>query len=122
MFKLMFCLRRRPDLSVDAFHAYWRERHAPLVREVGPLLGIRRYVQSHAFDDPRIVASIIARGGGVARFDGVAELSWDSIEAVLALGASKEARAAGRQLLDDERQFIDLANSPLFWVREVVVI
>ncbi len=31
---------------------------------------------------------------------------------------SPEGRAAGRALLEDERRFIDLANSCLFYVRE----
>src|SRR5919112_4185036 len=45
--KLVFCLRRRGDLSREEFQRYWRETHAPLVRERSPVLGIRRYVQVH---------------------------------------------------------------------------
>lgn len=119
---MIFCLRRREGLTRDEFQAYWRERHAPLVREVAPVLRIRKYVQSHAFDDPRIAPAVDARGAAVAPYDGVAELCWDSIEDVVAVGDSKEARDAGRRLLVDEQEFIDLANSPLFWVREHAVI
>lgn len=119
---MIFCLRRRPDLSREEFHAYWRDRHAPLVREVAPVLRIQKYVQSHSFDDPRIAAPVAARGASIAAYDGVAELYWDSIEDILAAGESKEARDAGRRLLADEQKFIDLANSPIFWVRENAVI
>ena len=122
MIKMIFCLRRRADLSREAFQAYWRDRHAPLVAEVAPLLRIRRYVQSHTFDDPRIAAPLQARGATQAPYDGVAELHWDSVEDLIAVNDSKEARDAGRRLLEDERMFIDLPNSPLFWVRENAVL
>ena len=118
MIKLTFCLRRRADLSLAEFQAYWRERHAPLVAEVAPVLPIRKYVQSHSFNDPRLVGSADARGATIAPYDGVAELYWDNVEDVIAAGDSKVARDAGRRLLEDERNFIDLPNSPLFWVRE----
>lgn len=122
MIKLIFCLRRRAGLSRAEFQAYWRERHAPLVAEVAPVLRIRRYVQSHSLDDPRLVAPTAARGTTVPGYDGVAELYWDSVEDLAAAGEGAAGRDAGRRLLEDERTFIDLANSPLFWVREHAVI
>ena len=118
MIKLTFCLRRRPDLTLAEFQAYWRDRHAPLVAEVAPVLRIRTYVQSHSFVDARLAGSADARGAIVTPYDGVAELCWDNVEDVIAAGDSKAARDAGRRLLEDERNFIDLPNSPLFWVRE----
>lgn len=122
MIKMIFCLRRRAELSPAEFQSYWREQHAPLVAEVAPLLRIRRYVQSHSFDDPRLAGPVAARGATVPPYDGVAELYWDSIDDLVAVNDSKEAREAGRRLLEDERTFIDLPQSPLFWVREHHVI
>jgi hypothetical protein len=55
--------------------------------------------------------------GGPEEYDGVAELWFDSLEALAAAGATPEGRAAGRRLLEDERRFIDLARSPV-WVAE----
>lgn len=118
MIKLTFCLRRRADLTLAQFQAYWRDRHALLVAEVAPLLRIRRYVQSHSFADPRLAGTADARGATVPPYDGVAELFWDSIDDLVAVNDSKDARDAGRRLLEDERNFIDLSQSPLFWVRE----
>ena len=45
--KLVFCLRRRSELSREEFQRYWRETHAPLVRDHGAVLRIRRYLQVH---------------------------------------------------------------------------
>ena len=30
--KLVFCVRKRPELSDEEFQTYWLERHGPLVR------------------------------------------------------------------------------------------
>ena len=122
MVKLMFCLRKLPRLSSEQFHEYWLNRHAPLVRAVAPVLKIRRYVQCHSFVDARLAPGIVARGGSVTPYDGVAELWWDSIDEVIAAGSTSEGLAAGQRLLEDERRFIDLSQSPLFFVREREII
>ena len=122
MIKMIFCLRRRPEMTQAEFQCYWRDVHAPLVREAAPLLNIRRYVQSHAFDDPRIAPAADARGCDVPPFDGVAELWWDSAEDIVAAGATKAGRDAGRRLLADEANFIAAKESAIFYVEENIVI
>ena len=116
MIKLVFCLKRRPELSREEFQRYWYEKHAPLVRSHAETLKIRRYVQTHTLDSPANAAMRASRGGP-EEFDGVAELWWDSIDDLGAGASTEEGRAAGRELLEDERRFVDLANSPL-WVAE----
>lgn len=122
MIKLVFCLRRLPEMTREEFQRYWREVHAPLVREAAPLLNIRRYVQSHSVDDPRIAPAVDARGCGVPPYDGVAELWWDSVEDIIAAGATREGRAVGRRLLTDEANFIAAKESALFYVSEHEVV
>lgn len=116
MVKLTFCLHRLPHLSREEFQRYWRESHGPLVREVAPALGIRRYVQSHTLASP--LNEAFRRGRGApAEYDGVAELWWDSVEALKSAGATPAGREAGRRLQEDEQRFIDLARSPI-WLAE----
>ena len=122
MIKLVFCLRRRSELSPEEFRRYWLAEHAELVKRHSPALRVRRYVQSHTVADPRVAASLAVRGSDVAPYDGVAELWWDSVEDLVEAGATKEGRAAGRALLEDERHFIDLAGSPIFYSEEHVII
>ncbi|GAB2997322.1 EthD domain-containing protein [Mycobacterium bourgelatii] len=118
MIKIVFCLRRLPTLSPEEFHRYWLESHGPLVRSYAAALGIRRYTQGHAIADPRLGAAAAVRGCEVPPYDGVAELSWDSVEDMVAASTSEIGREAGRALLEDERKFIDLPNSSLFFVRD----
>jgi uncharacterized protein (TIGR02118 family) len=118
MIKVVFCLRRLPTLSSAEFYRYWLENHGPLVRSHADALRIRRYTQGHTFSDPRTDPAIQARGCQASPIDGVAEVYWDSVEDLLEAAGAPEGRAAGRELLEDERRFIDLSNSSMFYVHE----
>jgi len=117
MVKLVFCLRRRAELSRAEFQRYWRETHGPLVRQHADVLRIRRYVQVHTLDDPINNALRAGRASGEP-YDGVAELWWDSAADLAAATASEQGRAASLLLFEDERRFIDHARSSLFVAEE----
>ena len=117
MIRLVFALRRQPHLSRAEFQAYWLQQHAPLVAGLASDLNILRYVQTHTMDDPGNAAAQVARGTMEEEYDGVAELWWES-EQALADQSSDAARAAGAALLEDEKTFIDLANSPIWFAYE----
>ena len=121
MVKLVFCARRRPEMSREAFQRYWAETHGALVRRHAGVLRIRRYVQVHTLDHPMQDVLRASRGGPEA-YDGVAELWWDSVEELAAAQADAAGRQAARELLEDERRFIDLTRSPLFVAEERVVV
>ncbi len=118
MIRLVYLLRRKPELSLDEFHRVWREEHGPLVafHQVG--LGILRYTQSHRVDDPGNEAMASARGGMEPPYDGVAELWWESEEALATAAASDRGQRAAAELLADEARFIDHPASPLWLAHE----
>ncbi|MDP6516305.1 MAG: EthD domain-containing protein [Alphaproteobacteria bacterium] len=121
MIKITFCLRRLAHLSRAEFQDYWLNNHGPLVRQQREALRFRRYVQLHAgFDE--LTARVSEARGAPPPYDGVAELWWQDIEDLTAATATKEGRAAGRLLLEDERKFIDLANSPIWFGEEHVIV
>lgn len=121
MIKLTFCLHRLPSLSRAEFQTYWREAHAPLVASVQSTLRIHRYVQTHA--SPEEMETELRRvRGGPPGYDGVAELWWMSAQDLAATSTDPAAIEAGRMLLEDERTFIDLSRSPLFWGEEKTII
>jgi uncharacterized protein (TIGR02118 family) len=117
MIKLSFCLHRLPGLTREQFQKYWLEVHAPLVRQHAAALRIHRYVQTHTLLG-EAADSLRATRGGPPGYDGVAELWWKSEKELAEAAATPAGAAAGRALLEDERKFIDLARSPLFWARE----
>jgi uncharacterized protein (TIGR02118 family) len=119
--KLSFAVRRRIDIEPVEFHRYWRDEHGPLVRSLQSVLGIRRYVQTHRLESP-FNDALRASRSALEPFDGVAELWWDDVDALVAATSSPEGLAAGRTLLEDEERFIDLEHSALWLGREVEII
>jgi uncharacterized protein (TIGR02118 family) len=117
LIKLVFTLRRRPDTSREEFQAYWRDRHAPLVARNAEALRIRRYVQTHARGSELAAAQSAARGSEPDLYDGQAELWWDSLDDIAAAVSTPAGQQAAIELLEDERQFIDLERSPM-WIGE----
>ena len=96
MYKVVTLVKRRPDLSVEAFQDYWRERHAPLVAQLPQL---RRYVQSPAL--------LQGYRKGELLFDGIAEAWFDS-EAAYEATKRDPAQDA---VTADEANFLDRART-----------
>ena len=120
MIKLTFCLVRLPHLSREEFQSYWYNQHGPLVASVKEALKIRRYVQTHSLP-VEVADSLRTTRDAPAGYDGVAQLWWDSF-ADMARPGDADAAKASQLLLEDERTFIDLPKSPLWWGTERSVI
>jgi len=115
--ELTFCMHRLPHLSHLEFVGYWHDWHAPLMRRHQAVLRVRRYVQLCAAQS-RLNARVAESRGGPAPFDGIAEVWYESWEDFSAAASDPAARAAMRELLQDEKRFIDLARSPV-WINEI---
>ncbi len=116
MIKVVFCLRRRPASSVAEFQNHWLKVHAPLVQKHRRTLRILRYVQVYT-DNGTLSERLRQFRGSPEPYDGIAEIWYENREALEGLGRDPRARAASRELRDDEERFIDLTCSPI-WVAE----
>jgi uncharacterized protein (TIGR02118 family) len=99
MVKLVYCIRRKPGLSREEFIRYWAEVHAPIGARIP---GLRRLVHSYALATPGDERP--------ADFDGMAELWFDDVPAILAARRSTEWAAATA----DEANFVDQARTAYF--------
>lgn len=120
MIKLVYCIRRKSSLTREAFQEYWRGPHADLVKCFAKQIGALRYVQSHALDSKVADASNAIRKSNVEPFDGITEFWWQSKEELQQpTGSTPElVIQAQKSLIEDERAFIDLANSSIFICEE----
>lgn len=118
MIRITFLLRRKPEMTRAEFQQYWRETHGPLVAGHATRLQALRYVQVHTLDDTLNARLPGARGSMEPPYDGVAELWWENREALAVALESEAGRTAGGELLEDERRFIDLPDSPLWLAYE----
>ena len=121
MVKLLYCLRRRADMSFDQFGAYWSGPHAALVSRHAPVLGILRYVQSHAIA-PDANTALQANRQTLQAYDGVAEIYFKDLSTMAEANLTAQAQAAQAELTADEDKFIDRSCSVLFVAQEHVVI
>jgi hypothetical protein len=124
MLKLTFCLRRKPEMTREEFQFYWFNNHAPMVKKYAEATGTRQYVQMHTRDNE--LTATIRRGkrgktGELPEgYDGVAQIYWDSVDDFRIAAQRPDNLDAAKILLEDERKFIDLANSPLWFGEEKV--
>ncbi|WP_158738217.1 EthD domain-containing protein [Alteribacillus sp. YIM 98480] len=119
MLKMTFCVKKLSHLSRQEFNQYWHETHASLVHKHALALRIKKYTQIPVLEDANEQESIRSPRGAVsAPFDGVAELWWESLEDLKESRRSPEGKKAAKELLEDERRFIDLSNSSLWYGEE----
>jgi uncharacterized protein (TIGR02118 family) len=106
MIKLVYCINKKPDMADEEFFHYWKNVHGPIGARIH---GLRKLVQSHRIDVP-----------GDSRapdFDGVAELWFDDMAALLAARKTPEWRASSA----DEANFIDHRKVAYFISDEHVI-
>src|SRR5215470_9993913 len=106
MVKAVSFFKRKAGMSVEAFQAYWRDKHpGPVVR----LPGIRRYVQSHT------LPTVYRKGEPI--YDGIAEVWFEDTRAMHALRGSTELAAVEA----DEAAFIDRSTMRTHLTAEHVI-
>ena len=117
MIKLVYCVRRKAEISAEEFSRYWLEEHGALVKSVAGVLRARRYVQSHT--TAAGVNAGLSEGRGLGEpFDGITEVWWESVDELLAGSSSEAGREAAGRLQEDESRFIDFSDSRLFLTEE----
>jgi len=121
MIKMIYCIRRKPEMGKKDFLDYWHTSHAALVKKNAPALRIKRYIQNPILDDP-LNEAITTIKGHSAPYDGVAELWWDSIEDLQAAASTSEGGVAQTELFEDEQKFIDFPASCSWLVTEKSII
>lgn len=96
----MGLLRRRPDLSPEAFRRHWRDMHGPLAARMPNLRG---YHQNHIVDRRQLG---VDHARGVWEIDGISELWFDSeadMKAAIASDAYQPVRADSESFLAETR-------------------
>src|SRR5512145_501384 len=92
MIKVVYCITKKTGMTAAEFFHYWKHVHAPLGARIP---GLRRFVQSHAVE--------VGKDARAGDFDGMAELWFENIEALLDARQSPEWQASTA----DEANFID---------------
>jgi uncharacterized protein (TIGR02118 family) len=98
MIKLVYCITKKSSMTDEEFFHYWKTVHGPIGARIP---GLRRLVQSHRINVP---------DDRPADFDGMAELWFDDMAALLEARKSPQWQASG----EDEHNFIDESRVAYF--------
>ena len=116
MIRLTYLLRRQPDVSRIEFQKYWHEVHGPLIAGFARKLGILRYVQVHTIlDESKNEQHSGVRGKMENAYDGVEEIWWNNRNEMVEGLNSSVGNKIWQTIIEDEKRFIDLPNSPLWF-------
>lgn len=105
--KLVCFVRRRPDLTHEAYSQHWRERHGPLA--VAHQSRYWHYVQNHVVEPLTDTTP---------DFDGIGELHYRSADDVVRTFDSEEGE---RLVLEDTQRFMSHEGSTVLLTKEHVV-
>ena len=117
MIKFIMCITRHPDMTRGEFKDYWMNKHGPYFMENASAMNAIKYVQSHTVDTS-LNEGLRASRGMLPEYDGVAEVWFESEEALMEGMSSPEGQKLGAALLEDEGNFIDHSKSSAFIVEE----
>lgn len=117
MIKFVMCITRHPNMSREEFKNYWMNKHGPFFMNNADAMGAKKYVQSHTLDTP-LNEGLRTSRGMLPEYDGVAEVWFESEEALMEGMSSPEGQKLGAALLEDEGNFIDHSKSSAFIVEE----
>lgn len=106
MIKYVTVLFRRAGMSREEFRSYWKDTHAPILKEIP---GLRGYVQNHTLEDLE---------GNEPPYDGFGELYFDSVEAMQEGLASSEGKAT----IADIPNFCDTERLVRVFVEELMFV
>ena len=107
-FKMIAFLRRRADLTQEAFSQHWREHHGPLAVARQP--GFWHYVQNHLVE---------RLSDASPDWDGFGEIHYRTLED--ALTRSYDSEEAQQLIWDDVARFLAYDRSPTLTTHEWVI-
>jgi uncharacterized protein (TIGR02118 family) len=117
MVKLVYCLRKRADISSEELYRYWLNDHGPLVRKFAEAIQAKKYVQSHTVAPD--MNQMFREGRGLAEpYDGITEVWWEDLESLKAGMESEAGREAHQALMEDEAKFVDFSQTRVFMTEE----
>ena len=112
MFKCIALLRRRPDISREAFIDYYETRHSVLIRKLLP--GIADYRRNYVDLD----GAFLFPGAQPIDFDVVTELRFADRAAYELFAATAAQSDIARQIAEDEDNLFDRSATRMFVVEE----
>jgi hypothetical protein len=115
MIRLIHCVRRRPDISIEAFRRFWnRPEFSQLLEQVVRITRASR-AQKNVTLLIDLNDQLMNERGAEEPFDGIIEVWWEQAKGFQEMLDAPETRQALEQMTDFQQQFIDFSRSYRFF-------
>ncbi len=115
MIRLVYCINRREDISIEEFRDFWNDRRlSELYKEYSVVFKTTRIMRNLVLKVPMNL-TISERRGMRKPYDGIIEIWWESARELLAVNEATEAKELLRKIAEYEDQFADRARSTIFF-------
>jgi len=120
MFTINYYIRKKTEISTDAFNAYWLSEHADLLRDFVEKIGVRAVLKNEPLPEhptTRELTALFETGGDL--FDFIDQWIFNDIEELKEGSRDPEVQAAMQKLFASEDQYIDTARCQIFMGQEI---
>jgi hypothetical protein len=120
--KLTYLIKKRPDLTREAFLQYWHISYTNLIRGMSAPLGLKKYVIHMRLETPSNILVRLERQLSDTEFDGIIEMSWTSLQNYQQAAGTPPGMDAINAMIDAERRFVDFSKSVAFFTESNVIL
>ncbi len=115
MIRLVYCINRREDISIEEFRDFWNDRQlSELYKEYSRIFRPIQIMRNLVLKVP-MNPTISERKDMGKPYDGVIEIWWDSAKELIAINETTEAKDIRQRITEYEDKFVDRVRSTVFF-------
>lgn len=115
MIRLIHCIRKRDDTSLEEFRTWWQSPEFDLLlQRMASFMGARRFTKNATLAVDANLWLMEARNLAEP-FDGVIEYWWDNAAHLMEVAKGESFQVLREEMENFQRQFIDLDRALIFF-------
>jgi len=117
MVRMVFCVMRREEVSLQHFRNFFNGEHQEMICQIAKDLGAVKFSQCLTLMVERNFMVMVQRGTEMP-YDGVIELWWNNAAEFDKIMESASAKEKTERFFQRASQFIDLSKSRIFFTEQ----
>ena len=117
MVRMIYCVMRRDDVSLQDFRKYFEGEHRDLVCQAAEELKATQFTQSLTLMVERNFMVMVRRGTEMP-YDAVIEMWWDNATDLDTILETDEAQKKAEEFFGQASKYIDLTKSRMFFTEQ----
>ena len=114
MVRMMYCIMRRDDVSLQDFRKYFEGEHRDLICQAAKELNAKEFTQSLTLMVERNFTVMVRRGTEMP-YDAVIEMWWENASELDKVMETEEAQERAGAFFEQAGAYIDFSRSRMFF-------